>query len=65
MSDKLKQDCENFKQLCEIFNAEIENFYGGNFSAGTWARKALSEISKSCKTIRNEIQGVKNAGRAK
>lgn len=61
--EKLKMDSENFNQLCEIFKTEMENFYGGNFSAGTRARKALSEISKSCKVIRNEIQGVKNAGR--
>ena len=50
--DNLKQHSENFLQLVEIFNTEIENFYGGNFSAGTRARKALSEISKECKVIR-------------
>ena len=61
--DNLKQPSENFLQLVEIFNTEIENFYGGNFSAGTRARKALSEISKECKVIRGEIQTIKNEGR--
>lgn len=61
--DNLKQHSENFLQLVEIFNTEIENFYGGNFSAGTRARKALSEISKECKVIRGEIQTIKNEGR--
>ena len=61
--DNLKQHSENFLQLVEIFNTEIENFYGGNFSAGTGARKALSEISKECKVIRGEIQTIKNEGR--
>ena len=61
--DNLKQHSENFSQLVEIFNTEIENFYGGNFSAGTRARKALSEISKECKILRGEIQTIKNDGR--
>ena len=61
--DNLKQHSENFLQLVEIFNTEIENFYGGNFSAGTRACKALSEISKECKVIRGEIQTIKNEGR--
>ena len=39
MSDKLKQDCENFKQLCEIFNAEIENFYGGKVCPKSYDKK--------------------------
>lgn len=43
------------------FLAEHEKFVGGNASAGTRARKALSEMSKLAKVIRNEITAEKNA----
>jgi len=41
--------------------AEYEKFEGGNRAAGTRARKALSEIGKLCKLLRQEIQASKNS----
>jgi hypothetical protein len=58
--EKLKIDCNNLVQLVEIFKGEIENFYGGNASAGTRSRKALSELGKMCKNLRSDIQSIKN-----
>jgi len=40
---------------------ENEKFEKGNSSAGTRARKALAEMSKSIKARRNEITDEKNA----
>ena len=40
---------------------ELEKFESGNKSAGTRARKSLSEISKLCKLLRQEIQAAKNS----
>lgn len=52
---------EMFDQLVESFHADYEKFSTGNKAAGTRARKALSEISKLCKSIRLEIQEQKNS----
>ena len=41
--------------------AENEKFEKGNNAAGTRARKALGELSKSVKARRNEITAEKNA----
>jgi hypothetical protein len=41
--------------LFEVYSTESEKFATGNKSAGTRARKALSEISKLCKERRTEI----------
>jgi len=49
------------KELFETYNNEYEKFVGGNKAAGTRARKALSEITKLCKVIRQEIQDSKNS----
>ena len=46
--------------LFETYIAESEKFNGGNKSAGTRARKALAEITKTCKERRKEIQDIKN-----
>jgi hypothetical protein len=46
--------------LFETYIAESEKFDGGNKSAGTRARKALAEITKTCKERRKEIQDIKN-----
>lgn len=54
MSDKL------LVSLFEIYVTESEKFKNGNKAAGTRARKALSEITKLAKTLRKEIQEVKN-----
>lgn len=51
-------------QLKEQFEAalkEHEKFAKGNSAAGTRARKALGEVAKLCKVIRNEITAEKNA----
>lgn len=49
------------KEQFEIALKEYEKFDKGNAAAGTRARKALGEVSKLCKTIRNEITAEKNA----
>ena len=54
---------ENHEQLVNLFEvyvSETDKFNNGNKSAGTRARKALSEIAKLCKTRRSEIQDIKN-----
>lgn len=49
------------KALFDQFAMESEKFTKGNSAAGTRARKALGEISKLCKVVRNEITTEKNA----
>jgi hypothetical protein len=46
--------------LFETYVTESEKFEGGNKTAGTRARKALSELTKLAKTRRQEIQDKKN-----
>lgn len=51
-------------QLKEQFDAAVaehEKFAKGNSAAGTRARKALGEMAKLCKAVRNEITTEKNA----
>ena len=50
-----------FDQHVTALNAEMEKFESGNKAAGTRARKALSEIAKLCKVLRQEIQDAKNS----
>lgn len=45
----------------EAYLAEHEKFEKGNAAAGTRARKALGEMSKAIKALRNEITETKNA----
>ena len=47
--------------LFQTYVTESEKFSTGNKSAGTRARKALSEIAKAVKERRKEIQDTKNA----
>ena len=52
----------NHETLLSLFNTytnENEKAVTGNKSAGTRARKALSEISKLCKERRKELQELK------
>jgi len=49
------------KDTFEVFMVEMEKFEGGNKSAGTRARKSLSEMTKLCKVLRQEIQQQKNS----
>jgi len=51
---------ETLVSLFETYKLENEKFNTGNSSAGTRARKALSEISKLQKLRRKEIQDEKN-----
>lgn len=51
---------EQLVNLFDTYTTETEKFDNGNKSAGTRARKALSEIAKLCKTRRSEIQDIKN-----
>lgn len=55
---------ESINQLKEHFEASLkehEKFIKGNSAAGTRARKALGELAKVCKVLRNEITAEKNA----
>lgn len=52
---------EAIKSALENFLVEDAKFRSGNASAGTRARKALSELSKLTKTRRNEITEEKTA----
>jgi len=51
---------EQLQQQVAEFLAEDAKFTAGNAAAGTRARKALAEISKSVKARRNEITAEKN-----
>jgi hypothetical protein len=53
---------DSLVNLFETYIAESEKFEQGNKSAGTRARKALAEITKTCKERRAEIQNKKNEG---
>ena len=44
----------------DLYQVEYEKFKDGNKSAGTRARKALSEISRLCRQLRKDIQEEKN-----
>jgi len=50
-----------FDQHVASLNAEMEKFEAGNKAAGTRARKALSELAKLCKVLRQDIQDAKNS----
>ena len=49
------------KDQVAAWDAEDTKFTGGTSAAGTRARKALAELSKSIKARRNEITAEKNA----
>ena len=51
---------DSIVNLMETYIAENEKFMQGNKSAGTRARKALSEMAKLAKERRAEIQNTKN-----
>jgi len=50
-----------FDQHYQALTNEMEKFEAGNKAAGTRARKALSELAKLCKVLRQEIQDAKNS----
>lgn len=58
------ENLNNHDMICQLFETykkDYEKFQIGNKAAGTRCRKALSEISKLCKVIRQEIQATKNS----
>ena len=52
---------ETLTSLFNTYANENEKAVAGNKSAGTRARKSLSEISKLCKERRKELQELKNS----
>jgi tripartite-type tricarboxylate transporter receptor subunit TctC len=52
---------QTIKDQVAAWEAEDNKFTSGNSAAGTRARKALAELSKSIKARRNEITAEKNA----
>jgi hypothetical protein len=58
--EKTMSNHEMIVSLFQTYLNEKEKFEGGNKSAGTRARKALSEVGKLTKEIRKEIQDSKN-----
>ena len=60
LEDKMIHD--TLQSLFETYTEENEKFVGGNKTAGTRARKALSEIAKLCKERRKEIQDSRSQG---
>lgn len=55
---------DQLKEQFESALKEHEKFAKGNSAAGTRARKALGEVAKLCKVIRNEVTEEKNARKA-
>jgi hypothetical protein len=53
---------DTLQSLFETYTEESEKFESGNKTAGTRARKALSEIAKLCKERRKEIQDSRSQG---
>ena len=54
---------EMIVSLYETYLTENEKFENGNKTAGTRARKALTEIAKMTKERRKEIQDIKNSNK--
>jgi hypothetical protein len=52
---------QQIKDQVAVFLSEDAKFAAGNAAAGTRARKALAELSKTLKTRRNEITAEKNS----
>ena len=52
---------QQIKDQVALFLSEDAKFAAGNSAAGTRARKALAELSKTLKARRNEITAEKNA----
>ena len=57
----------NLEELLDVMqdemhsaHEEIEQFTGGNMSAGTRARKSMQVIKETAQNVRKEIQAMKN-----
>ena len=46
---------EKIKELTEQLSVDVNNFYAGNKSAGTRARKTAQELKALLQTFRGEI----------
>jgi hypothetical protein len=56
---------EELKQLVANMAGDFEKFYkDGNKAAGTRVRLAMQELKNFAQTIRNEVQMIKNEGKA-
>ena len=50
-----------FTAIVEAMEGDFEKFYDKEVgAAGTRVRKALQELSKLCKEVRNDVTAVKN-----
>ena len=53
---------QDFQKIVEAMEGDFEKFYDKEVgAAGTRVRKALQELSKLCKEVRNDVTAVKNA----
>lgn len=53
---------QEFTKILEEAEGDFEKFYDKEIgAAGTRVRKALQELSKLCKEVRNDVTAVKNA----
>ena len=51
-----------FTAIVEAMEGDFEKFYDKEVgAAGTRVRKALQELTKLCKEVRNDVTAVKNA----
>ena len=51
-----------FTKILEAAEGDFEKFYDKEIgAAGTRVRKALQELAKLCKEVRNDVTTVKNA----
>ena len=52
----------DFTKIVEEMEGDFEKFYDKEVgAAGTRVRKALQELAKLCKEVRNDVTAVKNA----
>lgn len=53
---------QDFTKIIESMEGDFEKFYDKEVNAaGTRVRKALQELAKLCKEVRNDVTAVKNA----
>ena len=62
MSKSVKDNVQSLVDTLTVALGEAEKFSDkGNKAAGTRVRKALLEVSKACKEIRQQVSEEKNA----
>lgn len=55
---------EALKNLFQLAEAEAEKVDRGNKAAGTRLRALMQDLKKGAKEVRDEVQAIKNAGKA-